>query len=54
MTSDEIAWMASVFGPLAAGVLYDHCPMYSYKNQSYKDVSYQCLSAATVLPYFDC
>lgn len=54
MTSDEVAWMASVCGPLPDGALYDQNPLYSYKNQSHKDVSYQCLSAATVLTYFDC
>lgn len=54
MISDEVAWMTSVCWPLPDGDLYDQSPTYSYKNQSYKDVSYQCLSAAAVLLYFDC
>jgi len=54
VNSDEVSWMASVCGPLPDGALYDQSPMYSYKYQSYKDVSYQRLSAAMVLSYFDC
>ena len=52
MTLDEVVWLASDCGPLQDVALYDQSPMYSYKNQSYKDVSYQCLSAATMLSYF--